>query len=415
MNQEMKPSSSEQFSVYLHDQIVGYLHRRENFTRFVFDSDYWNLPDRPVLGLSFEDDPHARHQSNLRLPPWFSNLLPEGRLREWVAKARHTSIEREMELLLQVGHDLPGAVRVMTAEAAVSVDIAEPASHKDANKDSSTSALWSFSLAGVALKFSMLAKDDRLTIPAFGEDGDWIAKLPDKNYPRVPINELAMMTFAKNAGINTPEVRLVHRDQITGLPDELWPTGEEWAYAVKRFDRTPSRQRIHIEDFAQIRGMYPEAKYSGSFETVAALAYRQHNIDSLHEAVRRLAFNVLIGNGDAHLKNWSLIYTNQRIPSLSPAYDLVSTFLYRPANLGPETMALKFGNSRRFEDVSLSTFARLDSRLDAKGDLSDVARTLVDTALSEWPQAEDLLQQNPQMCHQIKTRLQFFAKLLCRN
>lgn len=77
--------------------------------------------------------------------------------------------------------------------------------------------LWSFSLAGVALKFSMLAQGDRLTIPAFGEGGDWIVKLPDSRYPEVPRNELAMMTLAKAVGIDVPEVRLVHRDLVESL------------------------------------------------------------------------------------------------------------------------------------------------------------------------------------------------------
>ena len=89
----MTLSREEQFCVYLHNKLVGRLHRRDDVTRFVFDEGYWNDPNRAVLGLRFEEDPHARHRRNMRLPPWFSNLLPEGRLREWIAQARHTSIE----------------------------------------------------------------------------------------------------------------------------------------------------------------------------------------------------------------------------------------------------------------------------------------------------------------------------------
>lgn len=411
----MTHSHDEQCFVYLHEHRVGRLHRHANVTRFVFEPEYWHLSDRPVLGLFFENDPHARHQSNMRLPPWFSNLLPEGRLRDWIAKARHTSIEREIELLLQVGHDLPGAIKVMSASPDASMEPNASSSPDDINADTMHSALWSFSLAGVALKFSMLAKGDRLTIPAFGEDGDWIVKLPDKNHPDVPLNEHAMMVLARCAGIDTPDIKLVHRHDISGVPDELWPANEEWAYAVKRFDRAPDRKRIHIEDFAQVRGFYSEDKYRGSFETIAALAYRGHDIDSLREAVRRLAFNVLIGNGDAHLKNWSLIYRNTRTPSLSPAYDLVSTFLYRPPHQGPEDMGLKFGNSRAFEDVRLHTFARLDTRLAAQGDLSDVARSIVDKTLNEWQQAEDLLPNNARMRKKIKDHLQSTARQICKG
>jgi len=78
----MTGSHEQQFQVYLYEWIIGRLHRRDNLTRFVFEPDYWSDPERPVLGLHFEENHKARHQTNLRLPPWFSNLLPEGRLRE---------------------------------------------------------------------------------------------------------------------------------------------------------------------------------------------------------------------------------------------------------------------------------------------------------------------------------------------
>jgi serine/threonine-protein kinase HipA len=109
----MTPSREEQFRVYLHDRLIGHLHRRDDLTRFVFASDYWSDPNRAVLGLRFEENPRERHRANMRLPPWFSNLLPEGRLRDWIADADKISVKREMELLAQVGYDLPGAVRVL--------------------------------------------------------------------------------------------------------------------------------------------------------------------------------------------------------------------------------------------------------------------------------------------------------------
>ena len=272
----------EQFCVYLLDRLIGRLHRRDDVTRFVFEQGYWNDHARAVLGLRFEDNPSERHRSHMRLPPWFSNLLHEGRLREWIAKARGAAIEREMELLAQVGHDLPGAVRVIQADEdeIVQVDLSgsdKPRTGRAGRSDS----LWSFSLAGVGLKFSMLAQGDRMTIPAFGEGGDWIVKLPEAAYPDLPWNELAIMKLAQAVGIEAPEVRLVHRDQVESLPERVWAGSRGYAYAVQRFDRGPRRQPIHIEDLAQVRGFYADDKYLGSFETVAALAYRGHDIEAL--------------------------------------------------------------------------------------------------------------------------------------
>jgi serine/threonine-protein kinase HipA len=245
----MTPSREEQFCVYLHDRPVGRLYRREDVTRFVFADDYWSDPNRAVLGLRFEEDPQARHRAKMRLPPWFSNLLPEGRLRDWIADAGGISVKREMELLAQVGHDLPGAVRVLPSEPVVSVDLSGD-DVVNASSGSAPAGLWSFSLAGVGLKFSMLAQGDRLVIPGVGEGGDWILKMPDPSYPLVPYNELAMMTLAGAVGIEVPEIRLVHRDEFVGLPERVW-SRQDYALAVRRFDRGPGREGIHIEDMAQ--------------------------------------------------------------------------------------------------------------------------------------------------------------------
>src|SRR5215470_11296466 len=193
-------------AAWLNHQFVGNLHQRGDHTRLELSPSYLADPRRPVLGLVFAQNLGARHAATLRLSCWFSNLLPEGRLREWIAADRGVSPQREMELLTQVGLDLPGAVRI--TEAAGGPDEPPP-------EDKG----WRFSLAGVALKFSMLAKGDRLTMPAFGADGDWIVKLPDPVYPDVPRNEFCMMSLAA-AGIDVPAVRLVHRDEIDGLPPD---------------------------------------------------------------------------------------------------------------------------------------------------------------------------------------------------
>lgn len=409
----MTRESEEQFRVYLHDRPIAVLHRRGDFTRFVFDTDYVNDSHRAVLGLFFEENLQAPHTANMRLPSWFSNLLPEGRLREWIAAARGTSLVREMELLAQVGLDLPGAVRLLPADTPLPVDLTEHQGvvHREGDV---ASTVWRFSLAGVGLKFSMLSQGDRFTAPAFGEGGDWIVKLPDRKYPGVPRNELVMMTLAGAAGIEVPEVKLVHRDQIESLPDRVWSQGEVYAYAVRRFDRGKRRELIHIEDFAQVRGFYPDEKYAGSFETVAALVYRRRDTEALREFARRLAFSVLIGNGDAHLKNWSLIYRDSRTPTLAPAYDLVATSVYRPSDLGPENLALKFGRSKRFESVTLGTFAGLDAKLGAHAGLVDVVASFVLRVVAEWARVAELFGEDDERRNEIGSLIARRAKSLCR-
>lgn len=388
------------YDVWLGASRAGALHQRGDHTRFVLDQGYRYDPERAVLGLLFEQDLRKVHSAALRLPPWFSNLLPEGRLREWIAVDRSVSVDREMELLAQVGHDLPGAVRVLPAGTS-------PSPEDDGAEGKPTALLpdaahpgWRFSLAGVQLKFSMRAIDDRLTLPAYGEGGDWIVKLPDWQYPDVPRNEFAIMSLAGAAGIEVPEVRLVHRDQLDGLPDDVWPGSEQWAYAARRFDRGADRTPVHIEDLAQVTNVYPEGKYRGNYETVASLVYRRQDTDALVQFARRLAFMVIIGNGDGHLKNWSLIYRDPRRPTLAPAYDLVSTAPYR-VNGAAEDLALKFGRSRRFDRMHLRLFTRLERKLEASAGLADHVADTVHRALHGWPRYEDVLGDSPVLAAEI--------------
>ncbi|MFF1507342.1 type II toxin-antitoxin system HipA family toxin [Streptomyces sp. NPDC058326] len=390
------------YAVLLHGRRIGTLCQKGDYTRFVMNNHYLEDPQRFVLGLRFEENLKAPYASALRLPKWFSNLLPEGPLREWIADARGVSLDREMELLAQVGHDLPGAVQVLRAEGPEDGwEWQDPSTGgEQSSEGEGNRSPWRFSLAGVALKFSMLAHGDRLTVPAAGEVGDWLVKFPDYRHADVPRNEFAMMSLAKSVGIDVPDVRLLHRDQLEGLPDRMWPNAEEWAYAVRRFDRATdgSRSRIHIEDFAQVRDKYPQDKYLSTFETVAAISYRGQDVDALREAARRIAFSVAVGNGDAHLKNWSLIYRDGRTPALSPVYDLVSTVPYTPRD-ELEDLGMKFGGSKDFARVKLSAFERLEGTLDRKfgvfgAHLAATAEDTVRAVRENWPAHEETLSAN---------------------
>jgi len=409
------PNSERSYSVWLHDRRVGTLAGSGGYTRFVLDGNYVSDPRRAVLGLRFEEDLHATYRSNIRLPPWFSNLLPEGRLREWIADARNVSETHELELLAEVGHDLPGAVRVMEGEDSEAMPAPVEREVLSDTENPVSKKPWRFSLAGVALKFSMLKKGERFTAPAVGEGGDWIVKLPDSVYPQVPLNEFAMMEFARASGLDVPETRMVHRDDLDDVPSELWPSNEDFAYAIRRFDREPGGKSVHMEDLAQVRGFYPDEKYRGSFETIGSLIYRGRDSASLVEFAKRLAFIVLIRNGDAHLKNWSLLYEDPRIPRLSPVYDMVATAVYRPEGQ-PEDLGLRFGNSRDFQSVSLARFARLQRKLDANDiSLVDEVRDFVGRVRSAWPKIAGLLENHPFILNGIDNELNARASFVLRK
>ncbi len=234
----------------------------------------------------------------------------------------------------------------------------------------------------MTMKLSMSRQGDRLVVPAHGQDGDWILKTPDREYPGLPTNEFAIMRLAKAIGIDVPEVELWPRDDIDDLGPGVWTSGEPLAYVVRRFDRSPGG-RIHIEDFAQVLGRFGagEGKYRSTVETVAAIAYRGRDRASLREMVRRSVFNLLVGNGDAHLKNWSLIYPDRRVARLSPAYDLVCTAAYpNHADLG-----LPFFGVTRLSEISRGHFARLQAALKVEGDdVLDVVDETIERFSETW-------------------------------
>lgn len=369
-------------AVLLGGQSIGTLLQRGDVARFVFSDGYWNSYNRPVLGLWFEDNPRQSPQAALRLPPWFSNLLPEGPLREWIARDRGVNADRELQLLLRIGRDLPGAVEVIpdAGDASNLPSLGEAAIHQAGSVDSSS--VWKFSLAGVSMKFSLLRDGSRLTIPGHDDFGDWIVKFPSSDYPLVPQNEYGIMTLASQVGIQVPEIDLVHRDSLPDLPGVVWPRDEVLAYAIRRFDRTAGGGRVHIEDFAQVRGWYANQRFSGSFETVAALSFRMRDHASLQEFIRRLTFNLLVGNGDAHLKNWSLIYNDGRVPVLSPAYDLMCTAAYFPTT---EDFGLRFGRAKEFHRISRTAFAQLQDKLGVSdADVLDIVDSTIDAFFGAW-------------------------------
>ena len=315
------------------------------------------------------------------MPAWFSNLLPEGRLRELIAREQGVSTQREIDLLVRIGGDLPGAVEVIPDSGACVIEGFERASDVPVNIPEPSGRL-RFSLAGVGLKFSMRQEGDRLVLPAHGKGGDWIVKTPDGSYPGLVANEAAVMRLASDVGIEVPEFHVRHRDQVDELGEGAWPSDEDEAYVVRRFDRR-AEGRVHIEDFAQVLGRsgVGEGKYRSTVETVAAIAYRGRDRASLREMVRRSVFNLLVGNGDAHLKNWSLIYPDRKIARLSPAYDLVCTAVYpNQADLG-----LPFFGTARISEISRDYFARLQASLKVEGgDVLDVVDETIERFSETW-------------------------------
>jgi serine/threonine-protein kinase HipA len=347
--------------VRLHGSTIGLITRLPNDQNiFTFDSAYVDDTERAVLSLSFKDSYGtliADHRpTQTRLLPFFSNLLPEDPLRSYLAGRARVKPEREFFLIWALGADLPGALEIVAHNGDPAPGDEEPTQLKTA--DSANGAL-RFSLAGVQLKFSAVQRaKGGLTIPTDGAGGSWIVKLPSERFAGVPENEFAMMELARHVGIKVPETQLIAIKEIRGLPSGVEIFGDK-AFAIKRFDRTRGGAKVHIEDFAQVFGVYPSRKYdNASYRNIAQVLWIETGEEGTAEFMRRLVFNALIGNADMHLKNWSLIYPDTRTAEIAPAYDFVSTIAFLP----DEKMALNFVDSKAFASLTRDQFVRFANK-----------------------------------------------------
>jgi len=187
---------------------------------------------------------------------------------------------------------------------------------------------------GVQAKLSLNLEKIRQSESRFtivGLWGNYILKPPVKQYPGMPENEDLTMHLAQLFGIQT-------------VPHCLIPLQSgELAYLTRRIDRQENGRANHMEDMCQLTERLTEQKYRGSMEQVGK-AILKHTSNPLFDVIRFVEvtlFSFLTGNADMHLKNFSLIYLENGMIQLAPAYDLLSTRLLIPMEKDSEELALK--------------------------------------------------------------------------
>lgn len=378
---------------------------------FEVDDAYIRLgPARPLVSLAWSGATEKDTLARLRnrgdkitqgriLPPYFNNLLPEGALLELVEREFGTGTFDNYDVLARLGGDLPGAI-VARREAGTPPPNRSAA---EAPEEPPIEQPISFSLAGVQLKFSMHGDTHRLTAPGADESGDVILKLPSNKFPGLVETEFTSLELARLVGANVAEARLVEMKTIQGVSKQFSELGE-YALCVKRFDRAPGEVRIHTEDFAQIAGAINDDKYFKWNQETLLHSIRRFSVDPIGdvlEGLRRLVVDIMLGNCDGHLKNWSFIYPDGRHPRLSPAYDIVSTLSY----MG-DSMALRIGGTKDPKIVDTGRLRRLAPYLEI--DLKVLEREMrhaATRALDTWPDALKKLPASDNVKNVILSRL----------
>ena len=370
---------SDLLRVYKGGVLVGVLDKGdgEPFYGFTYDEAYLERSSAMPLSLSLPLS--ARRYTGHEAMPFFEGLLPEGDVREAVARQFHVSALRPMELIRVLGKDCAGDVVVLGEDD--SCDLPEEAAYvplPNALEEiarypygaiSRLRAEYRLSLAGGQEKIALF-HDDRASLvegwfaPLAGAPSSHIIKpqVTDR-FPFLALNEFMCMEAARAMGFDVPDAAIV--------------PGEHPLFVVRRYDRERAEesgegapqmlQRVHQEDFCQAIGLTSGEKYETQkthhAQDMAAIlvGYAVCPIEALGELFRRIALNYLIGNCDAHLKNYSLFIREGAAVSLAPVYDLVCATIY-DGRFGGElskSMGVRIGDHLNIDRVTPSDFILL--------------------------------------------------------
>ncbi|HEY1834237.1 MAG TPA: HipA domain-containing protein [Solirubrobacteraceae bacterium] len=313
---------------------------------------------RPIsLSLKLGEEPFSPAASR----PFFEALLPEGTIRDQVARQLKVASSDSFALLEQLGHDCAGALQIFETPPPHSPPAVEWLSEPDLDElieqlpryplgIGPGSKRMRLSLAGVQNKATLVRdREGRFGRPLDGMPSTHILKpeLPGVTYPDLATNEYFCMRLAARSSLAAAEVELT---EIAGRS----------CLVVTRFDRDTSvwpPRRLHQEDLCQALGISPTFKYQEpgravpSYRALAELLDRhaaQPGLDRL-EGARATVFHFLVGNADAHAKNVSLMHLDDGV-RLAPLYDVVSTVAYPELD---DRLALGIGDE--FDPHAIST------------------------------------------------------------
>lgn len=345
---------------------VGQFLQDERDTQFVYDSA---APESPIT-LSL---PRSGTASRNAASNYLENLLPDAdNARLWMKRVTGAASTEPFDLLEKVGGDVAGGLVLLPEgeqvpdrdellDPATDDQIAERIHTLKRDRD-----MWldpdghaRFSMAGTQGKFALA-----------DIDGDWYW-----SNARLPSTHILKPGNPKDVGVEQLERSSLDLARAAGIGaafGSILSTLGESAYIVSRFDRIDGR-RIHAEDFAQASGTPPAMKYRMTARQAIELLRTVDPDDGLgHEFVRQLAFNTMLGNADAHAKNYSLIVRPTGIV-LAPLYDSIPTMLWPDYDNG---LAMKIGGARFAPQVTIDHWRKLaeTSGLDPDSVTAEVAQ-----------------------------------------
>jgi serine/threonine-protein kinase HipA len=353
--------------VYLHRHLVGNL-VQDAHGQITFDYTETWLKNSAAIALSHSLPLTKKHFNRNECRGFFAGVLPEESKREIVARNLGISAKNDYAMLEQIGGECAGAVTFMPAAT-------ELPKREDSYRGLTDKELAEilralprrplmagdegvrFSLAGAQDKIAVYVSGNKISIPLGGGPSTHILKPAIERFEGVVFNEALCMKLAREVGMNAAHAET---GQVEGVDYLL----------VERYDRTISShasdapqtlKREHQEDFCQALGIVPENKYQAeggpSLKQCFALVRDASSapVIDLQALLDAVIFNFLIGNHDAHGKNFSFLYTGAQT-RLAPLYDLLSTSYY--PELSPK-MAMKIGGEYLSARITVKHFEQL--------------------------------------------------------
>lgn len=369
----MKPARIKRLEVETTQGHAATLHRE---TQFVLRYAEHALGS-PQLALSLTMPPRPEGYRGNVVPPVLAMNLPEGFLLDRVmARYRKSAdVSDDMNLLGLTSSPSAGRVWVRAASDDAAGKRAPPLRLRDLLAAAGTESLFdelveryasATAISGVQPKVVVAEARKRAAAGPPSQRSaihtpDLIVKSAGVEFPGLAENEFLCMSMARAAGLETPE---------------FWLSEDRSLFVIRRFDVDPRGRYLGFEDMASLTGRHPRDKYHAPYSEVArALAdfcAPIHRTASLERFFRQLAFCCLIRNGDAHLKNWGVLYGDPASADddarLSPVYDLVSTVVWIPR----DTLALGLGGTKAWPDRRrLERFGQEHCELDKPGRIID--------------------------------------------
>jgi serine/threonine-protein kinase HipA len=406
---------ADELAVWLYGERVAMIDRERGRPRLVYTGEALSryALGTPLLSLSMPVG-DRRYTQGL-VSPFLDGLLPEGESRKAIAREKAVRVDDTYGLIRELGRDCAGAVVIQPADdppppraSTLTAEVLGPEEIGALVENLRSAPLGAggrvrISLAGVQEKLLLTRMPDgKWGRPVDGTPSTHILKPEIAAYPQTVENEAFCMRIAKNLGLDVAAV-------------ETTEIGKRKLIVVERYDRAVSVdgsvERIHQEDFCQATGIAPERKYEEdggpSLQQIAGILQSVAAADSLERFLQAVTLNVLVGNGDAHAKNFSLLHDASGVLTLTPLYDLMCTQHY-----GDDRLAMYIDTVQRTSRVTAERIANEAmrwgmSRGRASGTIGDIlerAPAAMATAREETDGVpEKMIDTIERQLHQLRT------------